>query len=61
MRPTTFAFAEKIGTGLAYCADDNTYTEYTFTVNAWACPIRAFIPETNTIETAPDIFAAMLG
>jgi hypothetical protein len=42
--PTAFAFAEQTGTeiprvGLAYCEDDNTYTEYTFFVNAWACPV----------------------
>lgn len=44
MRPTHLAFAEKIGTeipreGLSYCADDNTYTSYTFTTKAWACPV----------------------
>ncbi len=37
--------ASKIGTlipriGLSYCADDNTYTEYTFEVNAWACSLE---------------------
>ena len=37
-------YAEKIGTwfnatGSAYCADDNTYTEYTYARQAWACPV----------------------
>ena len=40
-----FNNASKIGTliprtGLSYCADDNTYTEYTFEVNAWACSLE---------------------
>jgi len=37
--------ASKIGTliprtGLSYCEDDNTHTEYTFYVNAWACSLE---------------------
>lgn len=37
-------YAEQIGTwfnatGSAYCADDNTYTEYTYARQAWACPV----------------------
>ena len=26
-------------TGSAYCADDNTYTEYPYARQAWACPV----------------------
>ena len=47
--------ASKIGTliprtGLSYCADDNTYTEYTFHIKAWACslddrPLKVSEPE----------------
>ena len=72
MSPTTFAFAEKIGTeipriGLEYCADDNTYTEYTFMVNAWACPValscEIYLPTVGAVaEMNPDeLWAAMFG
>lgn len=37
-------YASQIGSwfnaiGSAYCADDNTYTEYTYARQAWACPV----------------------
>ena len=41
---SNLANAQQIGswfnaTGLHYCADDNTYTEYTYARQAWACPV----------------------
>tara|TARA_Y100000289_G_scaffold60647_1_gene67838 strand:+ start:86 stop:304 length:219 start_codon:yes stop_codon:yes gene_type:complete len=66
-RPTTFAFAEKIGTeiprvGTTYCEDDNTYTEYTFFVKAWACPVALRTELTCARPyTADELFDAMFG
>jgi hypothetical protein len=64
-RPTPLAFAEKIGTkipreGLTYCADDNTYTPYTFYTKAWACPVA--LRSQLTCErplTADELFAEL--
>ena len=62
-----FTNASKIGTliprtGLSYCADDNTYTEYTFEVNAWACSLddRPFWIDQPKVENV-DLFTEMFG
>lgn len=44
--------------GLNYCEDDNTYTPYTYTVRAWACPMRSRLPQP---PEPLDLFAAMFG
>ena len=45
-------------TGYSYCADDNTYTPYTYQQQAWACPMRSWLPQPP--EPA-DLFAEMFG
>ena len=62
-----FTNASKIGTliprtGLSYCEDDNTYTEYTFEVNAWACSLddRPFWTYPKK-ESQVDLFTEMFG
>jgi len=59
-----FTNASKIGTlisrtGLSYCADDNTYTEYTFEVNAWACSLDD--RPIKVKELKGDLFTEMFG
>jgi len=60
--------ASKIGTliprtGLSYCADDNTYTEYTFEVNAWACSLedRPFWTYPTEASETVDLFTELFG
>ena len=43
-------------TSLSYCEADNTYTPHSYTVQAWACPMRSRLPQPP--EPA-DLFAAM--
>ena len=62
---THLAYAEKIGTeipreGLSYCSDDNTYTPYTYTMKAWACPV-ALCTEVSCALPITDLFAEMFG
>ena len=63
-----FTNASKIGdiitrTGLSYCADDNTYTEYTFEVNSWACSLedRPFWTYPTEATETVDLFTEMFG
>lgn len=44
--------------GLHYCEADNTYTPYTYTVRAWACPMRTRLPQP---PEPVELFAAMFG
>ena len=44
--------------GCTYCADDNTYTPYTYDAIAWACPMRSRLPQPPEPE---DLYAALFG
>jgi len=59
------AHAYQIGTeipreGLSYCEDDNTYTPYTYTMKAWACPV-ALRTELTCGLPITDLFTEMFG
>ena len=64
---SVLAHAEQIGTeiireGLSYCEDDNTYTPYTITMKAWACPVALCSPLTSARPlTAEELFTEMFG
>ena len=64
---THLAHAKQIGTeiireGLSYCEDDNTYTPYTITMKAWACPVALCSPLTSARPlTAEELFTEMFG
>ncbi len=45
-------------TGYSYCADDNTYTPYTYQATAWACAMRSRLPQPPEPE---DLYAALFG
>ena len=61
------ARAKQIGTeiireGLSYCEDDNTYTPYTITMKAWACPVALCSPLTSARPlTVEELFTEMFG
>ena len=61
------AHAKQIGTeiireGLSYCEDDNTYTPYTITMKAWACPVALCSPLTSARPlTVEELFTEMFG
>jgi hypothetical protein len=59
-----FQNAEMIGswfnkTGYHYCADDNTYTPYTYAQQAWACETALSCPLTCAAYLNQDLFLAM--